>query len=137
MYFHLMRESTGVTYNRTNYILIPIKWYLCLFTFLTFFSVSIPSYYVWFVLVIFCFVSTTIISNDHFQWFVGQWQVASNPCLNNPYGALNFPHPSDNAKFLQCGLNARLYIVQCPADELYDQATATCITAKVGSFIMI
>ncbi|WAR24945.1 hypothetical protein MAR_010649 [Mya arenaria] len=60
----------------------------------------------------------------------GQWQVATNPCVNNALQALNFPHPTDAAKFLQCGLYERMYVVQCPAGELYDQATSSCVTPK-------
>ncbi|WAR24952.1 hypothetical protein MAR_010656 [Mya arenaria] len=60
----------------------------------------------------------------------GQWQVATNPCVNNALQALNFPHPSDASKFLQCGLYERMYVVQCPTGELYDQATSSCISPK-------
>ncbi|XP_052780516.1 uncharacterized protein LOC128217414 [Mya arenaria] len=59
-----------------------------------------------------------------------QWQVETNPCVNNALQALNFPHPSDASKFLQCGLYERMYVVQCPNGELYDQATSSCITPK-------
>ncbi|XP_052780524.1 uncharacterized protein LOC128217421 [Mya arenaria] len=59
-----------------------------------------------------------------------QLQVATNPCVNNALQALNFPHPSDASKFLQCGLYERMYVVQCPTGELYDQATSSCITQK-------
>ncbi|WAR24948.1 hypothetical protein MAR_010652 [Mya arenaria] len=38
----------------------------------------------------------------------GQWQVAANPCVKNALHALNFPHPSDAAKFLQCGQYERI-----------------------------
>ncbi|WAR24942.1 hypothetical protein MAR_010646 [Mya arenaria] len=60
----------------------------------------------------------------------GQWQVVTNPCLNNVLHALNFPHPSDATKFIQCGLYGRMFIVQCPAGEVYDQATSSCINLK-------
>ncbi|XP_052780491.1 uncharacterized protein LOC128217394 [Mya arenaria] len=61
-----------------------------------------------------------------------QEQVATNPCVNNALQALTFPHPSDSAKFLQCGLYGRMYTVQCPALELYDQATSSCISPKAS-----
>ncbi|XP_045166815.1 uncharacterized protein LOC123530158 [Mercenaria mercenaria] len=56
-----------------------------------------------------------------------QWQVQNNPCANNPLNKLNFPHPSDNSKFIQCGTFSRLFIIQCPTGEVYDQATTTCV----------
>ncbi|KAL4232534.1 hypothetical protein ACF0H5_007226 [Mactra antiquata] len=55
------------------------------------------------------------------------WQPNSNPCLNNVLSRLNFPHPSDPTKFLQCGTFSRLFVVQCPANEVYDQATTSCV----------
>ncbi|WAR25487.1 hypothetical protein MAR_011191 [Mya arenaria] len=60
----------------------------------------------------------------------GQWQVVSNPCVDNVLQALNFPHPSDATKFLQCGLYGRMYIVQCPTGEVYNQATSSCFTPQ-------
>ena len=45
---------------------------------------------------------------------------------------LNFPHPTDNTMFLQCGAYNRLFIVQCPSGEVYDQATTTCIKPSVS-----
>ncbi|KAL4226977.1 hypothetical protein ACF0H5_014953 [Mactra antiquata] len=55
------------------------------------------------------------------------WQLNSNPCINNVLNRLNFPHPSDPTKFIQCGTFDRMFVVQCPGDEVYDQATTTCV----------
>lgn len=56
-----------------------------------------------------------------------QWQVQNNPCLNNALNKLNFVHPSDPSKFLQCGTFNRLFVIQCPTGEVYEQATSTCV----------
>lgn len=56
-----------------------------------------------------------------------QWQVQNNPCVNNVLNKLNFPHPSDASKFIQCGTFDRMFVIQCPPAEVYDQATTTCI----------
>ncbi|WAR24964.1 hypothetical protein MAR_010668 [Mya arenaria] len=75
--------------------------------------------------------SITLTGQTNFSgWMRSQWQVATNPCVNNALQALNFPHPSDASKFLQCGLYERMYVVQCPTGELYDQATSSCISPK-------
>ncbi|WAR24937.1 hypothetical protein MAR_010641 [Mya arenaria] len=69
--------------------------------------------------------------NEHvYVYSLGQWQVVTNPCVNNVLNALNFPQPSDAAKFIQCGLYGRMIIVQCPGGEVYDQATSSCINLK-------
>ncbi|XP_052285741.1 uncharacterized protein LOC127881676 [Dreissena polymorpha] len=60
-----------------------------------------------------------------------QWQVNNNPCVNNQLQQLNFPHPTDSGKFIQCGMYERMFIVQCPAGEVYEQATATCVQPQI------
>ncbi|XP_033745460.1 uncharacterized protein LOC117330973 [Pecten maximus] len=58
---------------------------------------------------------------------VNTFQNVPNPCTSNS-NRVYFPHPLDNTKFLQCDRFGRMYIVQCPAGELYNQATTSCIT---------
>ncbi|XP_033745461.1 uncharacterized protein LOC117330975 [Pecten maximus] len=58
---------------------------------------------------------------------VNTFQNVPNPCTSNS-NRVYFPHPGDNTKFLQCDRFGRMYIVQCPAGELYNQATTSCIT---------
>ncbi|XP_076469597.1 uncharacterized protein LOC143299942 [Babylonia areolata] len=49
-----------------------------------------------------------------------------NLCASNPKGQVFFQHPSDPSKFLQCDMNNRMYIVQCPAGEVFDVASSAC-----------
>ncbi|XP_067684324.1 uncharacterized protein [Haliotis asinina] len=49
-----------------------------------------------------------------------------SPCLNNPTSTVYFPHPTDNTKFLQCDVFKRMYIIQCPKGEIYNDATTSC-----------
>jgi len=57
---------------------------------------------------------------------VATWQ-SNNPCASNPLGQLNFPLAGDASKFIQCGAYGRMFIVQCPGGEVYDQATSACV----------
>ncbi|XP_052780497.1 uncharacterized protein LOC128217399 [Mya arenaria] len=60
-----------------------------------------------------------------------QWQVATNPCVNNALQALNFPHPSDASKFLQCGtVRTNVLLSSVPLESSIDQATSSCISPK-------
>ncbi|XP_069138969.1 peritrophin-1-like [Argopecten irradians] len=61
---------------------------------------------------------------------VNAFQNVPNPCTSNS-NRVYFPHPGDTSKFLQCDRFGRMYIVQCPAGEIYNQATTSCITPVV------
>ena len=47
----------------------------------------------------------------------GAFQNVPNLCLNNPTGQVFFSHPTDPTKFMQCDINGRMYIIQCPVNE--------------------
>jgi len=49
-----------------------------------------------------------------------------SPCQNNPTNRVYFPHPTDASKFLQCDVYNRMYIIQCPAGEVFDIQSSSC-----------
>lgn len=57
---------------------------------------------------------------------VGAFQNVPSPCKNNPSNRVYFPHPTDITKFLQCDIYSRMYIIQCPQGEVYDNSRAVC-----------
>ncbi|GFR79614.1 collagen alpha-1(XIV) chain [Elysia marginata] len=49
-----------------------------------------------------------------------------SPCVNNPSQKVYFPHPTDNTKFLQCDIYGRMYVIQCPQGEVYENTLTAC-----------
>ncbi|XP_052057750.1 uncharacterized protein LOC127698375 [Mytilus californianus] len=58
---------------------------------------------------------------------VDSYQNVADPCRRNTNNRVYYPHPRDQTKFLQCDVFGRMFVVQCPAGEIYNQATTTCI----------
>lgn len=61
---------------------------------------------------------------------IDPFQNVPSPCANNPTQKVYFPHPSDNTKFLQCDVYGRMYIIQCPNGEIYDNGLTSCRVAN-------
>lgn len=57
-----------------------------------------------------------------------------SPCSSAPGAKFYFPHPTDNTKFLQCDIYKRMYIVQCPQGEVYDNSLSACQPPSVVTF---
>nr|XP_022298038.1 uncharacterized protein LOC111107241 isoform X1 [Crassostrea virginica] len=54
---------------------------------------------------------------------------APNPCTaGKTGGAVFFPHPNDNTKFIQCNIFGEMYIIQCPVGKHYNPATVSCVS---------
>ena len=53
---------------------------------------------------------------------------ATNPCT--PEAVANddlvHPHPTDVTKFIFCDVNGKMYVTQCPKDEVYNASTGSC-----------
>ncbi|KAK3101059.1 hypothetical protein FSP39_000659, partial [Pinctada imbricata] len=50
-----------------------------------------------------------------------------NPCRNGR-NQVYYPVANDNAKFIQCDSTGEMYVVQCPAGKVYNQATRSCVS---------
>ncbi|KAL4227026.1 hypothetical protein ACF0H5_015002 [Mactra antiquata] len=70
--------------------------------------------------IVFCLAVSTVFAADC------KWSYPPNPCAINPLGRTYFAHPSDSTKFIKCGSNSRMYVVQCPPGELYNQGSSSC-----------
>lgn len=58
-----------------------------------------------------------------------------NLCMNNMKGQVFFQHPTDPTKFLQCDINNRMYIVQCPQNEVFNVGLSACQPASVSTMV--
>ena len=61
----------------------------------------------------------------------------ANPCKSNPTNRVYYPHPRDATKFLQCDLFGRMFVIQCPVTEIYNQATTTCVPQQVNMLYVL
>jgi len=61
---------------------------------------------------------------------VNAFQNVPNVCVNNPTSQVFFSHPSDPTKFLQCDVLNRMYVIQCPAGEVFDISQSGCHPAQ-------
>lgn len=70
-------------------------------------------------------------SSEHACTISDSYQNVVNPCRSNANNRVYYPHPRDQTKFLQCDVFGRMFVIQCPAGEIYNQATTTCIKQQV------
>jgi len=53
------------------------------------------------------------------------FRLPNNPCGSST-GRVYYPVQGDAAKFVQCDVLGRAYVVQCPSGLVYNQATTSC-----------
>ncbi|KAL3851707.1 hypothetical protein ACJMK2_015434 [Sinanodonta woodiana] len=64
---------------------------------------------------------------------VDAWNLNTNPCTNNPLNKVYFAISGDNSKFIQCGTFGRMFVIQCPAGEVFNQGTSNCVRQQFVS----